>query len=215
MITRIAGKLVGLADETATLEVPPFEYQVLVPDFTRRHLQSLIGEQVVLHTMHYLEGNPQKGGRMVPRLIGFASVIEREFFEQICQVDGVGAKKALRAMVRPVQDIARAIEQQDFRSVATLPGIGPAMSERIVAKLRRKMAKFALLVGREGDGDAVADVERNVVDDTFQILCSLGHSETDARKLLDTALRVQRKYKSVEELLQAVYDTTAGGEAKD
>lgn len=210
MITRITGKLVALADEFATLEIPPFEYQVLVPDFTRRHLQPLVGEVVVLHTMHYFDGNPQKGGRMVPRLIGFASELEREFFEQICLVDGVGARKALRAMVRPVQDIARAIEQQDFRSVATLPGIGPAMSERIVAKLRRKMAKFALIVGRAGDGEQVAEVERDVVDDTYQILCSLGHSETDARKLLEGALKTKRKYKSVEELLQAVYDTTAG-----
>jgi holliday junction DNA helicase RuvA len=211
LITRITGRLLGLTEETATLECPPFEYQVLVPEFTRRHLQPLIGQTVVLETIHYLDGNPQKGGRMVPRLIGFATAIEKEFFDHFCQVDGVGAKKALRAMVRPVQDIARAIEQQDFRSVATLPGIGPAMSERIVAKLRRKMGKYALWVGGGEDGPA-ADVERNVVDDTWQILCTLGHSEADARRLLDAALKAKRKYKSVEELLQAVYDTSAGVE---
>ncbi len=202
----------ALAEDFATLDVPPFEYQVLIPEFTRRQLQVQLGESVVLHTMHYFEGNPQKGGRMVPRLVGFASQIEREFFDQFCQVDGVGAKKALRAMVRPVQDIARSIEQQDFKAVATLPGIGPAMSERIVAKLRRKMGKFALIVGGEGDGAIEAEVERNVVDDTWQILCQLGHSESDARQLLDAALKTRRKYKSVEELLQAVYDTSAGTE---
>lgn len=212
MITRVTGKLVSLSDDFAILEIPPFEYQVLVPDFTRRQLQSQVGDNVVLHTMHYFEGNPQKGGRMTPRLIGFTSQIEREFFDQICQVDGVGAKKALRAMVRPVQDIARSIEQQDFKAVATLPGIGPAMSERIVAKLRRKMGKFALIVGGEGEASMEAEVERNVVDDTYQILCSLGHNETDARKLLEAALKIKRKFKSVEELLQAVYDTSSGGE---
>ena len=212
MITRITGKLISLADDFATLDVPPFEYQVLVPDFVRRQLQSQVGDNVVLHTMHYFEGNPQKGGRMVPRLIGFANPVEREFFEQICLVDGVGAKKALRAMVRPVQDIARSIEQQDFKAVATLPGIGPAMSERIVAKLRRKMGKFALIVGGDSAGSMEAEVERNIVDDTYQILCSLGHSESDARKLLEAALKVKRKFKSVEELLQAVYDTSSGGE---
>jgi Holliday junction DNA helicase RuvA len=208
LITRISGRLLALSEETATLECPPFEYQVLVPEFTRRHLQPLVGQPVVLETIHYLDGNPQKGGRMVPRLIGFATAIEREFFDHFCQVDGVGAKKALRAMVRPVQDIARAIEQQDFRSVATLPGIGPAMSERIVAKLRRKMGKYALWVGGGSEGGPEAEVERNVVDDTWQILCTLGHSEADARRLLDGALKAKRRYKSVEELLQAVYDTT-------
>ena len=111
-------------------------------------------------------------------------------------------------MVRPVQDIARAIEQQDFKSVSTLPGIGAAMSERIVAKLRRKMGKFALIVPR--DEDNVSVVERSVVDDTYQILCSLGHSEVDARRLLDGAMKGKRKFKDVEELLQAVYDNTVG-----
>lgn len=210
MITKLTGRLVALDEQTATISSPPFEYEVLIPEFTRRHLQPSVGDEVVLHTVHYLDGNPQKGGRMVPRLVGFASPVEREFFGHFCEVDGVGAKKALRAMVRPVQDIARAIEQQDFRAVATLPGIGPAMSERIVAKLRRKMGKFALFVGRDGDQEPVAEVERNVVDDTWQILCSLGHSEAEARRLLDGALRNKRKFKNVEELLQAVYDTTAG-----
>ena len=208
MISKLSGKLLSLSDETATFLVEPFEYQAFISEFTRRQLQSQLGEVVSLYTIHYLEGNPQKGGKMVPRLIGFNSEVEREFFDQICSVDGVGVKKALRAMVRPVQDIARAIEQQDFKSVSTLPGIGAAMSERIVAKLRRKMGKFALIVPR--DEDNVSVVERSVVDDTYQILCSLGHSEVDARRLLDGAMKGKRKFKDVEELLQAVYDNTVG-----
>ena len=208
MISKLSGKLLSLSDETATFLVEPFEYQTFISEFTRRQLQSQLGEVVSLFTIHYLEGNPQKGGKMVPRLIGFNSEVEREFFDQICSVDGVGVKKALRAMVRPVQDIARAIEQQDFKSVSTLPGIGAAMSERIVAKLRRKMGKFALIVPR--DQDNVSVVERSVVDDTYQILCSLGHSEVDARRLLDGVMKGKRKFKDVEELLQAVYDNTVG-----
>ena len=208
MISKLSGKLLSLSDETATFLVEPFEYQTFISEFTRRQLQSQLGEVVSLFTIHYLEGNPQKGGKMVPRLIGFNSEVEREFFDQICSVDGVGVKKALRAMVRPVQDIARAIEQQDFKSVSTLPGIGAAMSERIVAKLRRKMGKFALIVPR--DEDNVSVVERSVVDDTYQILCSLGHSEVDARRLLDGVMKGKRKFKDVEELLQAVYDNTVG-----
>lgn len=209
MITKLTGTLLHLGEETATLKVDPFEYQVLIPDFTRRHLQPLVGEPVTLHTIHYIDGNPQKGGRMVPRLVGFLNEIEREFFEQFCSVDGVGVKKALRAMVRPVQDIARSIEEQDFKSVSTLPGIGAAMSERIVAKLRRKMGKYALLVARELNESGVA-IARTVVDDTYQILCALGHSETDARQLLDAALATKRKFKDVDELLQTVYDNSLG-----
>jgi len=210
VISKISGQLLFLQEEFATLAVPPFEYQVFISEYTRRQLQGRIGEQVTLVTIHYIDGNPQKGGRMNPRLIGFNSEIEREFFDQFCSVDGVGVKKALRAMVRPVEDIAKAIEEQDFKGVSTLPGIGTAMSERIIAKLRRKMGKYALLVS-QGMGSATV-AERNVIDDTYQILCSLGHSEQEARKMLDGVLKNKRKFKDVEEMLQAVYDNSAAGE---
>jgi len=100
---------------------------------------------VTLHTIHYIDGNPQKGGRMTPRLVGFDTAIERQFFEVFCSVPGLGVKKALRALVRPVRDIAHSIEQQDIKALTTMPGVGAAMAEKIVAQLRRKMAKFALL----------------------------------------------------------------------
>lgn len=101
MITKVTGKLVRLADTAATLEVGPLEYEVFIPDFVRRQLQTKVGETVSLRTIEYIEGNPQQG-RMTPRLVGFLSETEAEFFEAICSVDGVGVKKALRAIVRPV-----------------------------------------------------------------------------------------------------------------
>ncbi|MGH7128594.1 MAG: OB-fold domain-containing protein, partial [Planctomycetaceae bacterium] len=108
MITRITGRLLRLSDSEATLEVGAFEYQVYVPEFVRRQLQPKIGETVSLRTIEYLEGNPQQG-RLTPRMVGFTSDAEREFFELFCSVDGVGVKKALRAMVRPVREVATAI----------------------------------------------------------------------------------------------------------
>lgn len=202
MITKISGKLVAVSDAVATLAIEAFEYEVMIPETARRRLQTMLGETVSLYTLHYLEGNPAQG-RVVPRLVGFLNEVEREFFELFCSVDGVGVRKALRSMVRPVKDIAVLIEEQDAKGLSALPGVGPAIAERIIAKLRRKMPKFALLVGREEGG--VAEVERSVVDETFQILCSLGHSESDARRLLDAALASKQKFKDVESLLQAVY----------
>lgn len=205
MITKIIGKLTELTDDVATLASEPFEYEVLIPDFTRRQLQTRIGEPVDLHTLHYIEGNPAHG-RLTPRLVGFTSTIEREFFEMICQVDGVGVRKALRAMVRPVRDVAALIEGQDTKGLSTLPGIGPAIAERIVAKLRRKMPKFLLMVP---DGSsAPAEVAQDLVRDTFAILCQLGHAEADARRLLDGVLGTKKKFKDVDELLQAVYQSS-------
>ncbi len=208
MITKITGKLLSLGDDYATLGVDAFEYEVRIPEFTRRQLQQKIGQAVSLHTIDYLEGNPAQG-RLTPRLIGFLSEIEREFFELICSVDGVGVKKALRAMVRPVPEVAIAIEEQDAKLLSSLPGVGAALAERIIAKLRRKVPKFALLIAREQP--PAADVERSVVDETFEVLRSLGHSESDARRLLDAALKAKKKYSDVESLLQAVYQQRQAG----
>ena len=143
---------------------------------------------------------------MTPRLVGFVTDIERDFFDLFCSVDGVGVKKALRAMVRPVQDIAVAIEEQDVKTIASLPGIGAAMSERIIAKLRRKMAKFALLVTQQAAATDPTATPSDVVAETYQILLTLGHSESDARRLIDQALVGRPKFKDVEAMLQAVYD---------
>jgi Holliday junction DNA helicase RuvA len=205
VITKITGKLTAVTDDHVTLAVDAFEYQVLIAEFSRRQLQSQLNREVSLHTLQYLEGNPTQG-RLTPRLVGFTSPVEREFFELFCSVDGVGARKALRAMVRPVPDVAAAIEEQNAKGLSALPGIGPATAERIIAKLRRKMSRFALLVG--GTAEDASDVQVDVVRETFEALCSLGHSEVDARKLLDAALETKSKFKDVESLLQAVYQQT-------
>lgn len=203
MITKITGKAVQVAADVLTLAVGAFEYEILIPEFARRNLQDKIGADVTLHTIEYLEGNAMQG-RLIPRLVGFLNPVEREFFEMFCEVDGVGVKKALRAMVRPVQEVATLIEEQDAKGLSTLPGIGPATSERIIAKLRRRVPKFALLVGR--DTLPVADVERDLLTEAFEILRVLGHSESDARRLLDGALDKKRKFKAVDDLLHAIYE---------
>jgi len=202
LITKITGKLTAVDLTNLTLAIDAFEYEVLVPEFVRRQVQLMVGEMISLHTISYLDGNPQQG-RLTPRLVGFLNPVEREFFELFCSVDGVGAKKALRSMVRPVQEVAHQIEQQDVKGLSALPGIGPATAERIVAKLRRKVPKFALLItGADGEG---GEQTRDVASETFAVLLSLGHSETHAKKLLETALKEKKNHKDVESLLQAVY----------
>ncbi len=204
MIKYVTGRLVEVFDNSIIMENGPFHFEVLVPDFVRHNVQSLVGEDLSLHTILYFEGNPQ--GRMNPRMVGFLSKVELEFFELFCSVDGVGVKKALRSMVRPVREVALMIENQDVKGLSTLPGVGPATAERIIAKLRRKMAKFALLVSR--DQAAVMDVEPDLVDQTCAVLKSLGHSDTDARRLIDAAVESGEKFKDVETLLNAVYQQT-------
>lgn len=205
MISAIAGTLVHVDETSVTIQASPFDYEVFVGDYTRRQLQTKINEDVRLHTLDYIEGNTT-GGRLTPRLIGFLTLPERQFFDLFCSVDGVGAKKALRAMVRPVRELAVLIEEQDSKALSALPGIGPATSERIIAKLRRKMPRFALMVSgdelSESSGGAAASP---VIEETYEALVMLGHSESDARHLIDEAVGSGKKFKDTESLLTAIY----------
>jgi Holliday junction DNA helicase RuvA len=84
------------------------------------------------------------------------------------------------------------------------------MAERIIAKLRRKMSKFALIVGRQEP--YAADVQRDVVEETFNALRTLGHSDADSRRLVDGVLKSKRKFADVEAMLQAIYQQSHGRE---
>jgi Holliday junction DNA helicase RuvA len=209
MLTKITGTLTRVLDERVRLQVGALEYEVLVPELTRRQLQNRLGEELTLHTSHYLEGNPMQG-RMVPRLIGFLGEAELEFFELFCTVDKVGVRKALKALMRPVREIADAIQRQDAKILTTLPGIGPATAEQMVATLRRKVTKFALMAPRvEGVGPAQPAEADQMVQDAYQALLSVGHAPGEARERLEKVLAGGKQFKAVEDILLAIYRQTA------
>jgi Holliday junction DNA helicase RuvA len=208
MITKITGVLNRVLDEEVRLQVGPLEYQVLVPEFVRRQVQTRLGQELTLHTSEYLDGNPMQG-RVVPRLIGFQTEAELEFFELFCTVDKVGVRKAIKALMRPVRDIADAIQRQDAKWLTTLPGVGAATAEQIVASLRRKVTKFALMapaVNGDGAPSTPAAVAGDILEDAYQALLSVGHSPAEARDRLDKVLVGGRSFKSVEEVLAAIYN---------
>jgi Holliday junction DNA helicase RuvA len=210
MITKITGVLNRVLDEEVRLQVGALEYEVLVPEFIRRRVQGNVGREMTLHTSHYFDGNPMQG-RVVPRLIGFTTEAELDFFELFCTVDKVGTRKALKAMVRPIKEIADAIQRQDSKWLTTLPGVGGATAEQIIATLRRKVTKFALMTPpseESADGTEPAPatvVDGNVMEDVYQALMSVGHTPQEARNRLDKVLASGRSFQSVEEVLLEIY----------
>lgn len=209
MITKITGTLNRVLDEEIRLQVGPFEYQVLVPECVRRQLQMRGGSDLTLHVMEYLEAN-QMSSRMVPRRIGFLHDVELEFFDLFCTVDKIGVKKALKAMSRSIKEIADAIQRQDVKWLSTLPGIGKTSAEQIIATLRSKVTKFALMSApREAsaeDGEAAAVViDASVYEDAYAGLMALGISPVDARTKIDLAVRSGKQFKSAADVINAIF----------
>ena len=77
-----------------------------------------------------------------------------------------------------------------------------------MATLRRKVTKFALMPERpEGEASQAAGViDGDVLEDAYQALLSIGHTPMDARDRLDKALAGGKRYKTVDELLLAIYN---------
>lgn len=227
MITKMTGTLTRVLDDEARLAVGAFEYQVMVPEAVRRQLQMRTGQEVTFHISEYLEGNPS-GNRFVPRRVGFLTELELDFFDLFCTVEKIGVKKALKAMARPVREIADAINRQDTRWLSTLPGIGATTAEQIVTTLKRKMPKFLMGPVTEADPEpAVVEAkptgkrkpqsvapepvvesglpDGRVVEDAYQALMALGLSPVEARSKLDAVLTSGKGFKTVEDALMLVY----------
>jgi len=206
MITKLTGKLNRVLDEEARVQVGPIEYQVLLPEFVRRAMQGHIGEEVTLSISQYLEGN-QMSNRLVPRLIGFPGEAELEFFDLFCTVEKIGVRKAMKALTRPIKEIADAIQRQDAKWLTTLPGIGPASAEQVIATLRRKVTKFALMPSPSGpDGPAApSQVAPNIIEDAYLALMSVGLNPAEARARLDRVLQGGKSFQNVEDVLLAIY----------
>ena len=129
MITKMTGALTRVLDDEARLQVGPIEYQVLVsgsgspdhPDADRP------GDHLPRHRVPRRQPG---GNRFVPRRIGFLTEAELEFFELFCTVEKIGAKKALKAMARPVKEIADAISRQDAKWLRRCPASAPRPPSR-------------------------------------------------------------------------------------
>ncbi len=147
MITQISGTLVAIVDGAAHVQAGDLVYEVLVPAADSMALAASLGKVVRFHTLHYLEGQGQ-GSSFWPRLVGFQTTDDRDFFELFTTVKGIGNRKALRALQMPFGRIAEAIAARDHALLQTLPEIGKRTAETICVELKGKIDRFVPGVGR-------------------------------------------------------------------
>ena len=205
MIARLEGKLVRLEGDSALVQVGAVGYEVLLPGYCVNVLSGKIGSDVTLCTMEYYEGTPG-GGNLVPRMVGFLSDGERDFFRRFTSVKGIGTRKALRSMSMPIANIAAAIENGDDKMLMALDGVGKRMAQQIIAELRGKVGSFAI-----GAGPARAEVEfKPYQAETLEILSAWGEKRNEAMELIGLASKKHPDVKSAEELVPLVYRLKQG-----
>jgi Holliday junction DNA helicase RuvA len=182
MIARLSGQLELVTENRAVVAAGPVAYEVMVAPVTADDLRPLVGRQATLHTLEYFDGNPAYG-QMVPRLVGFLKETDKRFFVRYISVQGIGIAKGLRSLVRPVGQIAQAIESRDVRYLSELPGIGKRTAEKIIAELCGKLDEFAAAAAgaRPGSEEPESKVE------ALSVLMSLGLQRPEASVRVDAA----------------------------
>ena len=177
MISRLRGTVVARTPAGLVLEVGGVGYLVAAtPRVTAR-----VGEEATVETyLHVREDALQ--------LYGFASAEERELFELLLGVSGIGPKVALAIVSgSPPAELRRAIARDDLGRFEAIPGIGRKTAQRVVMELKDKLAGPAL-TGPVGEGTLARDA-----------LVELGFSVVDAERALadvDDTLPVAEQVRS-------------------
>ena len=205
MISRIKGKLAQIGEQSALVENGGVYYEVMVPTALAERLKDngRIGSDIEFETIYYIEAGDKKSNHY-PKLVGFTDKIDREFFSLFTQVPGLGIKKALKSLVLPIKDIARAIETKDATKLNSLPGVGARLAEKIIAELHGKTAKFAL--SRSEEPLAVKKPKPSpFVDEALDVLEQLQYSRSEAKKMIDRVLAGNPKIASAEDLITLIF----------
>ena len=168
MIGRLRGRPVARRADGLVLDVGGVGYLVqATPSALRR---SDAASEVSLETyLHVREDALQ--------LYGFAEPAERELFELLLGVSGVGPKVALAIVSgSPATDLRRAIAREDSARFQAIPGIGKKTADRIVLELKEKLGGEEALA-QEAGPETPYLVARDA-------LVELGWSLLDAERVL-------------------------------
>ena len=207
MIARIEGKLAKLDSDSALVQVGAVTYEVMLPGYCVNALSDKVGSEITLCTMEYYEGTPA-GGNLIPRMVGFLSTAERDFFTRFTSVKGVGMKKGLRSLSIPIASIAAAIESGDDKILISLPSVGKRLAQQIIAELKGKVGDFAL--GAETGPAGTTAAFKPFQIEALEILIAWGERRNDAMELVELACRKHPDIKSAEALVPLVYRLKQG-----
>lgn len=207
MIAQIEGKLISLDTDSALVQVGKIAYHVMLPGYCVSTLSGQIGNDVILCTMEYYEGTPG-GGNLIPRMVGFLSPEERNFFEKFTSVKGIGIKKGLKSLSMPIESIASAIENADEKILITLPAVGKKLAQQIIVELKGKLEKFA--AHRPASSEDVEFGQFQI--EALEILVAWGEKRNEAMELINLACKKHPNIKTAENLVPLVYRIKQGAE---
>ena len=121
------------------------------------------------------------------KLFGFLSEHERDLFEQLIDISGIGPKTALALIGHmELQELQAAIGQGNIAKVCKIPGIGKKTAERLVVEMRDKIFKIR---GIDSLSEPLTQSESNLIQDAISAMVNLGYHATQAQKAVKASMQ--------------------------
>ena len=148
MIGHLEGRVLELQPGLVVLEAGGVGYEVHIPISAHPFLSGR--ERATLHVHTHVREDQLT-------LFGFPSRRDRDVFRMLLGVSGVGPRTALALLsgLTP-DDIGAAVEGEQWRRLAAVPGIGRRTAERLIVELKGKLAAGTRAAGATARGDAVS-----------------------------------------------------------
>src|SRR5581483_8791305 len=171
MIAHLRGKLIGRHPNQVIVEAMGVGYDVTISVPTFSELPSL-GSEVALHIHTHVREDQIA-------LYGFLRPEEKQLFEKLITVSGIGPKLAITILSgMPAEEMTGAIRGNDVVRLTKIPGIGRKSAERMVLELRDKLPPV-------GAGQVqVVPALNTVQEDVLSALVNLGYQRPVAEKAL-------------------------------
>lgn len=173
MYDYLIGIITSITQEGITLEVNGIGYRLFATATTCAELQER-NTATKLYVSFVIREYSQS-------LYGFLSQEERNLFEALLNVSGIGPKIALALIgnINP-QDLASAVLQKDISTLCKIPGIGKKTAERLLVELKDTLAEFQFQT-LDTKGSQTAR-------DAVSALINLGYSQFAAQKAVKKAV---------------------------
>lgn len=164
MIASIEGKVSATFNNYVVINVNGIGYQVFVPHITRH---GIAGESIFLHTSLIVREDSLT-------LYGFETTAERDLFENLIKINGVGPRTALAILsTLSIDNLRNAVVSERAEILTRVPGIGKKTAQKILLELKDKLP-----VGLDAMPMGVfEDVNSDVID----TLVALGYSIVEAQ----------------------------------
>ena len=141
-------------------------------------------------------------------LYGFHTAEEREVFQLMISVSGIGPKLAVNVLSGiDARELVRAVVEGDLKRLTGIPGVGRKTAERMILELKEKVAKLE----REGDAGIVAvQTGLQIQDDALSALINLGYRLPVAKDAVDRVLRDESATLTLDRLLKQALRILSG-----